>query len=274
MQNNSGGFIILYLQRSGVKNTFSRHMHAAFCIGVVEKGSRILSRGGTTTVIPENESFVINPGEAHTCGSEGKEGHDYRIIGVEKELMRSVASQISERSEEVSHFSKVLLSDKRIVSDIRRFFTLIDNPASLSERESVLISMLSGLILRHADNRPTPDNVGPRHRSVRRVIDYIEMNYAENLSLSQLAGIACLSRFHFQRVFLKNMGVSPNDYLVQLRIKKAREIMESGGSLADAALETGFSDQGHFTRFFKRVMGVPPGKYLRLNKGEIRRRDL
>ncbi|MCP4106994.1 MAG: AraC family transcriptional regulator [Desulfobacteraceae bacterium] len=60
-------------------------------------------------------------------------------------------------------------------------------------------------------------------------------------------------------------GVSPNEYLIQFRIKKAREFLLQGVSLTDTALDTGFTDQSHFTRFFKRIVGVSSGKYLRHN---------
>jgi transcriptional regulator GlxA family with amidase domain len=97
----------------------------------------------------------------------------------------------------------------------------------------------------------------------------MESHFAANLSLEQLAGVACVSPFHFHRVFLSHMGVSPHEYLIQFRLRKAREFLRNGLSITDTALDTGFVDQSHFTRFFKRAVGIAPGDYARLLCGEL-----
>ncbi|MCP4106995.1 MAG: AraC family transcriptional regulator [Desulfobacteraceae bacterium] len=186
---------------SSIINAFPRHVHSTFCIGIIDKGSRIISHKGTSAVIPENSMFVINPGESHTCSSGEKHGHAYRIICADEHIMRSIASQISEKSEGVPYFKNILIPGRETGQDIRQFFSLIDRQDSTMARESAVMSLLSGLILRYAENLPVPCQVGHQRQAVR---EYIEGHYAENLSLAQLARTACLSQFHFQRVFLKD----------------------------------------------------------------------
>jgi AraC-like DNA-binding protein len=249
-----------------VANEFRRHVHEGFCIGIVQKGVRFISRGGASTVIPEEGLFVINPGESHTCKSR-YEGHSYFIVCVEAAYMAAVAAQISEQAPIVPHFKDILLHDAKLVEEIRRFFALSEQTNSSLERESVLHSFLSTLIMQYGDASPIPCRVGSHVRAMNRVCEFIRMNYSQDLSLKQLSRLACLSPYYFQRLFLESTGISPHDYLVQVRIRKARELLSEGHGIAGVALDTGFVDQSHFTRCFKGATGITPGGYIAALRG-------
>lgn len=262
--SDTAGLELVY--GAGVANEFHRHVHSSLCIGVVDSGTRIIRQEGTTTAIPENGLFVINPGTPHTCWSSDKEGHSYRIICADPEVVAAVVSQVSERGVPVPHFRDVFVSDTRLLEKVRQFFSLQRQSDSILERESVFLSLITQLVLSQADQPPVPSRVKPQRAAIRRVCEFIRANYAEVPSLGQLAGIAGLSPFHFHRVFVQQVGVSPQDYLIQCRIDKARALLLKGHSIVSAALEVGFADQSHFTRFFNRVVGIPPGRYLRLHR--------
>jgi AraC-like DNA-binding protein len=72
-----------------------------------------------------------------------------------------------------------------------------------------------------------------------------------------------LSPYHVIRIFRKATGLPPYTYFEQLRIERAIDLLRRGVPISDVAVMTGFSDQSHLTRRFKRVVGVPPGKYAR-----------
>jgi AraC-like DNA-binding protein len=91
---------------------------------------------------------------------------------------------------------------------------------------------------------------------------YLEAHYMDNPSLETLAQIAGLSPFHFVRVFRQATGLPPHTYLTQLRINRAKAQLQAGDPIADVAAATGFSDQSHLTRRFKRIVGVTPGQFV------------
>ncbi len=248
----------------GVKNTFPRHTHRMVCLGIVDNGKRVISQKGAETVVPEGCLFVLNAEESHACGPREKEGHSYRVICVEPDFLRSIASQIAEKDQSVPHFRAAGISDNEIARLIHQFFSLLEPGSPALQQQSCVLSLFSRLVMRHAADAPVPCRIGPAHAAVDRVREYIERHFAENLSLEALALIACLSPFHFQRVFLSHRGVSPHEYLIQFRLRKAREFLRNGLSITDTALDTGFVDQSHFTRFFKRGVGIAPGQYVRL----------
>ena len=252
-----------------VANEFRRHVHDGFCIGVVQKGARVICQDGTLTVIPENALFVINPGTSHSCKSQ-HEGHSYSIVCVKAESMKTIASQMSEKVQTVPYFKNILLRDIELGLKIRRFFSLIENASLSLERESVLLSLLSTLILKYGNEPPIPLQVGSHEGTIKRVCEFIRMYYAEDLSLRQLSRVACLSPFYLQRLFLQNTGISPHDYLVHFRIRKAQDLLMEGRSIASVALDVGFVDQSHFTRSFKRVIGLTPGDFFTVMQGNTR----
>ena len=99
-------------------------------------------------------------------------------------------------------------------------------------------------------------------RRLRRVLDYMNANLEETLGLNELAAVACLSPFHFNRAFSRVMGVPPHRYLASLRLERAKTLLAIGDApIADIALASGFASQSSFTRAFHRAMGTTPRAY-------------
>lgn len=101
-------------------------------------------------------------------------------------------------------------------------------------------------------------------RALGRAFDCMERHLGGPLSLDDLARAACVSRFHFARLFRVSTGHSPMAYLQLLRIERAKELLrEDRVPIADIALLLGFCDQSHFSRAFRRVTGLTARGYLR-----------
>lgn len=97
---------------------------------------------------------------------------------------------------------------------------------------------------------------------MRRVVDYIHTNLEGDIRLDELAGIACLSRFHFVRAFKTATGKSPYRYVTDLRIERAKTLLRLGQlSLLEIAIELNFSSQATFTRAFRKATGYTPGQF-------------
>lgn len=100
---------------------------------------------------------------------------------------------------------------------------------------------------------------------VRAVVDE---RYDESLRVSDLAERAGVHPVHLARVFRRRHGCTLSEYRRRLRVERAREQLErSARDLSDIALSSGFADQSHFTRCFKEITGLPPGRYRRLVSG-------
>jgi AraC family transcriptional regulator len=103
-------------------------------------------------------------------------------------------------------------------------------------------------------------------RRLKRVLFYIEERLGETISLDDLAGEACLSPYHFARLFQKAMGSPPHRYVVERRIAVAQERLRgSRASMVELALDTGFGTQANFSRVFRKLTGVTPRQYRDLH---------
>ena len=110
---------------------------------------------------------------------------------------------------------------------------------------------------------PTPQaRGGLPPGAIRRVREYVEAHLSESMDLTELAGIAGLSVFHFARQFKQSAGVTPHHYLVQRRVERAQDMLSRTDlSLAEIALAAGFSDQSHLARHFRQMLGTTPGEF-------------
>ena len=111
-----------------------------------------------------------------------------------------------------------------------------------------------------SDISPLPtNNKGLSPERLRRVRDYVEAHLDDDLSLTVLADIACLSPYHFSRSFKEATGVGPQRYVIQRRLERAKSSLRlTHDPLALIAQEAGFADQSHLTSIFRREIGVTP----------------
>jgi AraC family transcriptional regulator len=110
--------------------------------------------------------------------------------------------------------------------------------------------------------RYTSQSRGPARGSLgknvlERLRDHVLAHVDEPINVEELAKIACLSPFHFTRVFTRSVGMTPHRYVVHLRLQRAVDMVREGRSgLAEIAARTGFADQSHLSRWVRRVHGV------------------
>jgi AraC family transcriptional regulator len=102
----------------------------------------------------------------------------------------------------------------------------------------------------------------PREKLVRAV-EYIQDQLDTDLTVSGIAQAVGMSRDHFTRLFKKSTGQTPCEYVIEARVRKAKELLTTGKfTISEAAFHVGFADQSHLTRHFKRVFGLPPKRLL------------
>jgi AraC family transcriptional regulator len=102
----------------------------------------------------------------------------------------------------------------------------------------------------------------PREKLVRAV-EYIQDHLDTDLTVSRIAQAVYISPYHFTKLFKQSTGQSPHQYVVEARVRKAKELLTKGKfTISEAAYHVGFVDQSHLTRHFKRVFGLPPKRLL------------
>jgi AraC family transcriptional regulator len=158
------------------------------------------------------------------------------------------------KSPQIEHVVKAL-----VVEADRR------NPSGLPFVEA-LVAALSMQLAQHVGLRPLqpPARGGLSPSARRRVLELIDARLADGVSVAELAREAGLSPTHFARAFKESLGRAPHQYILTVRLERARRLLDAPGAvISDVALRTGFADQAHFTRLFRRYFGVTPGAVVR-----------
>jgi AraC family transcriptional regulator len=128
--------------------------------------------------------------------------------------------------------------------------------------ESLGTAMFIRIAQRFVGRLPLPTSKGLSPERLQRVRDYVDAHLDDDLSLTVLADIACLSPYHFSRSFKQATGVGPQRYVIQRRLEPAKRLLrQSHQPLAWIAQEAGFFDQSHLTSVFRREMGMTPGRF-------------
>lgn len=129
-----------------------------------------------------------------------------------------------------------------------------------------LITALSAHLLRNYCNLTPPQSISPGYLpkyKLDQVLEYIQTNLHQNLSLAELAAIVRISPNYFLTQFKRSTGLTPHQYVIHQRIECAKVLLVRNNlAIADIAHELGFSHQSHFTRHFKRQVGVTPKQFL------------
>ena len=138
------------------------------------------------------------------------------------------------------------------------------NPGSALYAESLAATLAIHLVRKYGVRAPclVVPKGGLAKQQLRRTLEFVHSQLANNISLRQIAAIADLSPFHFARKFRRSTGLAPHAYLNRCRIDRAKELlMRPHPNIAEIAAEVGFCDQSHLTRHFKQRFGVTPGAF-------------
>lgn len=136
-----------------------------------------------------------------------------------------------------------------------------DGPDAAVEAEVVeLIELLRG-----DDERPIPHGDPHALRMIERARERIHSGYGEVLGLCDIADAACMSPFHFNRLFKRLMGMTPYRYLLQVRIAGSKQLLRAGMPSSECAYRCGFGSPSHFTNTFRALTGTTPGAFAKSN---------
>jgi len=250
------------LHANFITHTFTYHYHEEYVVGVVERSAYEFYHRGAMHTIREGEIVLINPGEIHSGHPLSESGWTYRTMYPPVTLMRQIAAEMTDQQWDTPFFPDSVVTDPYLAQQFLSLHLLMEHSPSRLARDTQLRVALATLISRYAVNRPLTLAAGNEPMAVKRVLDYLETHYAENVALDELANVAALSPYHLVRVFKQETGLPPHKYLAHLRVLRAKSMLTAGMAIRDVAAATGFTDQSHLTRWFKRVIGIPPGKYI------------
>ena len=258
---HNGQLNIELLQAHYIHHVYPRHSHDYYVISLIERGNQSFTHKGTKHLTPPGGLILINPDEVHTGEAVDDQGFEMRSLYPTTSHMEMAVFEMTGRHQALPFFKKVQVDQGWAVSSVLSLHRSITQGRSILESESRFLSTLVQLVKRYADIYAPEHKFGFEKQAVQQAIDYIEEFFAQGVSLFELAQHSALSPYYFLRVFRTEVGMPPYAYLESVRIRHAQRLIVSGKSLAEVAIEVGFSSQSHLTRSFKKIIGATPGQY-------------
>ncbi|MFM5511227.1 helix-turn-helix domain-containing protein [Aeromonas rivipollensis] len=235
---------------------YDKHSHPHFSIGAITGGhSHYLNQRSLQEVGP-GSLVLMNPEEVHACNPIADQPWSYLMFYLDTDWLRSQQEEAGLGSE-FRPFDMTASRDTLLYQGLRHLHhQLVEAPDPLAREVACHLfsrQLLARLTPAKWDDRP------PRH--LQRAAELMQDDSASPLSLSQLSAVAGLTPSHFVRAFSHHYGMTPHAYLLDQRIRHARSMLRQGQPLAEVALASGFADQAHFQRQFKRRVAATPGQY-------------
>ena len=246
------------------------HFHETFQIELVDAGWKSCHhKGSSYHRIRKGAVLLVNPYEIHTGGNDGESElvcKAYYPSFDDWESLPGESFRDGRTEKRKVRFKQLLAWDHQLVAKVHRLFML--DPSS----EELLVKELYQEIMCYlwenymTDAVSFDENARRYSAAMRRGIEYINDNLSEKLLLDDIARASFISPFHFLRLFKKLNGISLHQYVLSLKVERAKKILLQQRNIQLASIDLGFTDQAHFTRIFKKITGLTPKQYMNVEK--------
>lgn len=254
----------LYQYVPGTAELLPKHSHEDYQFGLSLDTNGGYFYRGTRYPVPAGSFSALHTGEVHTTTRKTtriEAPRTFWMLYVRPYLFRAVAQELSGHSSSLPFFKFPVITDRELTHLFIQFCQAVSADSKL-EQESLRLRWLSLAMRRYSDLCIPIKPIGKERRRVKLAREYLEAHLSHNVSLEDLAHVTGLSPFYLNRVFRQEMGLPPHQYQIQARIARAKALLYKGIPLKKVARDTGFADQSHLTRHFKKFVGVTPGRYL------------
>lgn len=245
------------------RHAFPNHAHdGLYAFGVMEKGATYCLGRNSDAVTEPGKLVLINPGQVHSGVPVADTRITYRMVYVDADLMNTLAGDLRGQADSQPEFKRMIVPGRQLVGMLTHLCRLMELSDDALEIESVLLETMAGLLTSYGGVRMERSSRRYHSKVVNLAKEYMTADLEQKLSLENIADSVGLSRYHFLRVFKRATGISPHTFRTLKRIDLAKKLLLQGISPVQVALETGFTDQSHFTRTFRQMTGATPGQYL------------
>lgn len=240
----------LTLVTAHTRRRFARHSHAVHGIGVIDAGGQRSASGRGPVEAVQGEVITVNPGEVHDGVPLQGEPRRWRMLYLDASLLGVGQGALE--------WTRPVLRDARLAALCR---ALLDG--AVRGDDALALEEVLAALLQHA---PSTAGVAPRPSGVdaatlARARDRLADEATALPSLAELAQGAGVGRYQFLRAYAAAFGLPPHAWAQQQRLVRAEARLVQGLTLAEAAADSGFADQSHMTRAFRRFRGYTPGQW-------------
>lgn len=252
---------MFYFGSTGINNEsgYNKHYHSALEFYFLTRGQCNYLIGDKLYEINEGDLVFIPEGVIHETSYSG--AHSRMLINCTDEFLSDFP---------LPQFA--VFRNINTINEIKEIFNKIKNEYTL--KDSLSTHLINGymhqLIAITYRNENLYHNKSFANKYLKSALEYIHNNFCSDITLTAIAEKFKVSKEHLSRVFKKETGLNFSEYLSQLRLKKAEEMLCYGNeTIAEIAYSCGFNDSNYFSEKFKRLYKLSPLKYRKKNRKYI-----
>jgi AraC-like DNA-binding protein len=224
--------------------------------------ARVVHEGRSHDMSP-GHALLVRPGEFHSAERAERVG-DVRALVISNDALIEYAGEYVDEPTQLSWRAPVLACSSELVGRFLGIYRVMRSEPTAMQIQSAMAELFAAVMPELVADKTIPNGFVGSARAVGRMRELIhDADDGATLGLDDLANAAGMTRFQALRAFKKYFGVPPYSYQLVLRINRGMSLLRRGHPVSAVAHELGFSDQSHFTRHFKKTLGVTPGEYLR-----------
>jgi AraC-like DNA-binding protein len=246
------------------------HTHDTPCFALITAGAIRIRMRGSEFVARQGDLYAIDADEPHAGWPVDAQGWSQRTLYVELAQIRSLVGE--DGGARTAGLAGPIIRDPALAGPLHAMHRCSQKtdqgcgPRLL--RDEAYIAFASQLLQRHV-RAPLHTRAGGREdMAVKAAREFLDQNLGDHVSLEDIALAAGVPRFRLFRAFERSIGMTPHAYQRQARVRLAIRLIRARHSLAEAGAASGFTDQAHFTRWFRRFMAVTPGQYQKAVLGK------
>jgi AraC-like DNA-binding protein len=252
------------LLMAGTTTRYAIEPRGEYVFGCIVDGAMRSRRGRERRLVGPGRLVAWDPSGAHAGSAVEGRAWLSRLIVVEAGDLSALTRDGEHELPAEIEFPDPVVTDPGLMHAFVRLHRAFEAPATRLERDELLSEWLRGLIDRSAARRRPRPPLSPRDdRALARAREYLADLPARNVGLDELAAAAGIGKFRLVHLFREHTGSPPHAFHLARRLRIARRLLEGGSSIAEVAQATGFADQSHLHRHFRRSLGVTPGQYRR-----------
>ena len=232
---------------------YEPHRHDTYAIGRTLSGVQSFHYRGSQQHSLPGGTMVLHPDEVHDGEAGTTDGFQYRMLYIDPALIQKILG-----GKPLPFIPGGISSDPRLFAATESLLKAPEEAVDTLEEEDALYDLASTLAIVGGQRvrRCAFD-----YRRTERAREYIQTEFSQNITLETLSAVSGRDRWSLSRDFRALYGTSPYRYVTMRRLEYCRRLIEKGLSLAEAAVEAGFSDQSHMTRQFIKTVGISPGRW-------------
>jgi AraC-like DNA-binding protein len=235
-----------------------------YVFGVVAGRPMRSRRRHDRRLVRPGQLVAWDPSDPHAGSAVNGQAWSARLMVIDATDLAELAGDQESTVPADLIFPEPVLSNPELTASFLELHMALEAPLTRLERDERLTGWLRGLVERYSTRRASRSPLSLRDdEALRLACDYLGDRPERNVGLDELAAVAGIGKFRLVRLFRERTGLPPHALHIAHRVRAARRLLEAGETIAATAAATGFADQSHLHRHFRRSLGLTPREYQR-----------